>query len=670
MKKHWKEYGFVIIVGAAMLIISGLLYWKDDIDEHRRQDIFLNQTAPEVPYEESPAEQKEESPAWQAEENRSNAAAFPKVALRVEGEERGLTASMWQSGSGVCYFFLPGYSEGESLVLADAEGGSIEIGGSRIEEHDVIHNIVEGEEYKMTVYDRNRAVLLEAPAVFLYSSRLPVIALTIEPENMEQIDADKETGMPGSVTVYDEAGNKLYDGYAEEISGRGNSTWGLLKKPYQFKLVDNADLFGFGETKRYNLLANGYDETKLRNRIAEELANELGMAYVPESQMVDLYINGVYHGNYYLTEKIRVDEEGVAITDMEQVLSDAYEKQEREQFPKKQNEDGSRRWVEIPEQQEDISGGYLLERELSSRYLNELSGFMTTYGDCYVLQSPKYASKQQVDYIADLMQQFQDAVAEEDGCNPVNGRHYSEYIDITSFAQKYLVEEISRNYDGGVTSSFFYKPDDSVSEKIYAGPIWDYDVAFGNCNLDRISSNPVGITKLAQHVYGTDLFEKLYGQEDFYQEMTKLYRQRALPYLNELLESGIDEMVEETRDSVRMDCIRWEMLENRYQYYQEYENDIRYLKYFIEARRDFLNEVWLSGEVYHNVTFVVDGAIWEIDCVKDGEVPKREPIPYRYSLPSLFMGWYTENNIPYDGYKPVYEDITYYAVWQELTEGE
>ncbi len=65
------------------------------------------------------------------------------------------------------------------------------------------------------------------------------------------------------------------------------------------------------------------------------------------------------------------------------------------------------------------------------------------------------------------------------------------------------------------------------------------------------------------------------------------------------------------------------------------------------------------------MTFVVDGAIWEIDCVKDGEVPKREPIPYRYSLPSLFMGWYTENNIPYDGYKPVYEDITYYAVWQE-----
>lgn len=69
------------------------------------------------------------------------------------------------------------------------------------------------------------------------------------------------------------------------------------------------------------------------------------------------------------------------------------------------------------------------------------------------------------------MQEFQDAVEEEDGVHPVTGRHYSECIDITSFVQKYLVEEISKNYDGGVTSSFFYKPQGNVSSKIFAGPV-------------------------------------------------------------------------------------------------------------------------------------------------------------------------------------------------------
>lgn len=72
-----------------------------------------------------------------------------------------------------------------------------------------------------------------------------------------------------------------------------------------------------------------------------------------------------------------------------------------------------------------------------------------------------------------------------------------------SFVKKYLIEEITRNYDGGVTSSFFYKASDAEGGKLYAGPVWDYDVSFGNCNLDKIVSNPVGISKLNDHIYGT-----------------------------------------------------------------------------------------------------------------------------------------------------------------------
>ena len=146
--------------------------------------------------------------------------------------------------------------------------------------------------------------------------------------------------------------------------------------------------------------------------------------------------------------------------------------------------------------------------------------------------------------------------------------------------------------------------------------------------------------------------------------MVKMYEDKALPCLNSLLAGGIDKMVLESRKSAEMDSIRWEELENRYQYYEEYDNDVRYLKYFIEKRRDFLSEVWLGGGISHTVTFVVDGEAWQLLCVRDGEVPDAELIPSRYS--SLFMGWATKEGIPYDRYKPVYEDMTFYATWQEL----
>ena len=128
---------------------------------------------------------------------------------------------------------------------------------------------------------------------------------------------------------------------------------------------------------------------------------------------------------------------------------------------------------------------------------------------------------------------------------------------------------------------------------------------------------------------------------------------------------GIDALVAQSRQSEQMDSIRWESLENRYQYYENYDNSVKSLKHFIEKRRDFLSDVWLEGAVYHNVTFVVDGEPWKIACVKDGELVGSEPIPHKEN--AFFVKWLSEKrNVAYDEFKPVYEDVTFYALWQEL----
>ncbi|NBJ91267.1 CotH kinase family protein [Parablautia muri] len=665
------------LTAAGILALGALLTFptvKGKINEFRKKNVSLEQeqslgTWEDVEVQKEREQQKEENAqdtvaVEQDKEAAGEEKELPEMIWRLEDGSLEIKFSLWQSENGICYFFLPGFVRDMGLVLEKTDGGEIYIGNSRLKEGDVLKNISEGEAYELALYGRDGELMLEEPVIFMYSSDLPVLMLTTYSGSMEYIDENKENEEAGEVVLFDEKGIKLYAGEAESIGGRGNSTWGLSKKPYQFKLCEKVDFFGFGESRSWNLIANGYDETRLRNEIAMELAKALGMDYVPEGQMIDLYVNDIYYGNYYLTEKIRVGSEMVDIRDMETVLDSIYSPEELERLERLETEDGDRKWVENGYDETDFSGGYLLERELPSRFEETISGFITNQGDCYALQSPAYASKEQVDYIADLMQEFQDAAAESSGMHPVTGKHYSEYIDVTSFVQKYLVEEISKNYDGGVTSSFFYKPQTAVSNKIFAGPVWDYDVAFGNCNLDEIASNPAGITKMNDHIYGTNLFALLYEKEDFYKGIQTLYEEKALPFLEKLLDTGIDEMVKESRASAEMDSIRWEELENRYQYYEEYDNSVRYLKWFISKRMDFLNEVWLEGVVYHNVSFMVDDEAWQIACVKDGETVENEPIPSRYS--SVFMGWTTKAGVPFDRFKPVYEDMVFYARWQEL----
>lgn len=666
-----------MVVTGILIILAMPVYTqiRDEAQRQRKKEISLAQDqALEDGQEESPAgegayngnKKQEDTKEGTAYRSISDAVweEIPRIVLAPEGIG-DIRVSLWTGKDGICYFFLPGFARGKDLILENAQGMQVQLGGVEAVEGDEICDITEGRAYELILLE-GAEILVETSVIFRYSSDLPVLSLSTLSGDMETVHEEKETEEAGMAVVFDREGVPVYNGRMEGIRGRGNSTWGLSKKPYQFRLSQKTDLLGLGKGKAWNLLANGYDETKLRNQITLQLASALGMAYVPRGTMVDLYINDMYYGNYFLTQKIKVDSESVDIRDMEKSAEAVYSGEDMEEIKSFQNEDGTRKWTEDLFHESDISGGYLFERELPDRFAGETSGFVTDQGDCYALKSPAFASRDQVDYIAELMQEFQDAVEEEDGVHPVTGRHYSECIDITSFVQKYLVEEISKNYDGGVTSSFFYKPQGNVSSKIFAGPVWDYDVAFGNCNLDEIASNPIGLTRLSDHVYGTDVFARLYEKEDFLIKTKELYKEKGLPYLQKLLDEGIDEMVQESRASVEMDNIRWEELENRYQYYEEYDNSVRYLKYFVEQRMDFLNQVWLEGEVYHNVTFVVDGEQWQINCVKDGELPGNEPVPARNIGGSLFMGWVTDKGIPFDRFKPVYEDITYHAVWQEL----
>ncbi len=460
----------------------------------------------------------------------------------------------------------------------------------------------------------------------MQSKNLASIEIETRSGSLEYISADKEHDESGKMTVTLADGTKACEGVIEKIRTRGNSTWSLPKKAFQIRLSEKVDLFGMGAAKTWILLANGFDETGIRNTIALEMADQAGLMYTPEWEPVDLYCNGAYQGSYLLCEKVETGEERV-----------------------------------------DIGEGFLIERELQDRYeiavyLEGKSGFETKRGEYFLIESPKEPEEWQVEWIRRLVQAAEDAIYTADGINPETGKAWSEYLDQDSFVRKYLLEEVTKNYDGGVTSAFFYVPEGEA--RLYAGPAWDYDMIFGNSILDEINSNPQGITELTDHIHGSDAFSALMEQEDFRQAVFDCFEEVYLPLLEALLAEGIDAHAAWTECSVRMDHVRWREMDNRYQYYESYEDNLRYLKYFVEKRTEFLKEVWKDGEVYRTVTLSVEGYGWRKFYVKDGGLLGDLPAPFLND--HLFIGWYRSDGKKYDPYRPIYEDMELEAEWQEV----
>ena len=317
------------------------------------------------------------------------------------------------------------------------------------------------------------------------SANIGSLHMTTDSGSLAYIHAEKGNEEAGMMSLLNAAGESIYNGKLNEIKGRGNSTWERPKKSYQIKLDTKTDLVGqgAGAAKTWVLLANYGDRSLIRNHLALELAYQVGMKDAPRSTFVDLYCNGEYLGTYQLCEKVQVAESRLEYNNLEKT-TEKVNSQPLKTYPTfgsmKNTKAGSKKGFLIPNNPTDITGSYLLEIEMADRYKDEKSGFVTERGKCVVIKEPERASKEQVEYIANYFQEFEDAVFSENGINPKTGKAFYEYFDLTSLAQKYVLEELVKNFDADKTSQYYYKPSDSESKVGFCGPAWDYDNAMDN----------------------------------------------------------------------------------------------------------------------------------------------------------------------------------------------
>lgn len=240
-----------------------------------------------------------------------------------------------------------------------------------------------------------------------------------------------------------------------EIKGRGNSTWNLAKKPYKLKFHQKEKLLGKGyaKTKKWTLLANHGDKTLIRNALTSLLGEFVGLDFNPAAKFVDLTLNGNYVGNYQISDHVDVRPHRVNVMEQDYPLTET----------------------------SNITGGYLLEADGFYDFTNGVTGFYTPNKNAPI--RIHYPDEDEIDnsqyrYIRDAVYELENRLY-DDAIFKDGTQGYRALIDSTSLANWYIATEVSGNPDG-FFSTYFYKDQDD--DRFFWGPLWDYDIAYGNDN--------------------------------------------------------------------------------------------------------------------------------------------------------------------------------------------
>ena len=501
----------------------------------------------------------------------------------------------------ISYLFLPTYANMSSVAVDFGGADRVTVGQGEnvvsLKRGETLGALEIGKQYDLR-FMKQGEMLSEERLVIMHSANLPAMFLETESGSMEKVDADKDYEEPGRVMLIDLDGSVVCADKLQHISGRGNSTWAYAKKSYGIKLKEAADLFQMGSARNWILLSNVEDNTYIRNKITYDMAIAAGMEGAPESRYIDLYINHEYHGMYQLCEKVEIDQQRIPIEDLglqNKKLNKGIASAERFHTE-------TQKGVLLEYEPYDRSGGYLLERDVMAKYGSEISGFVTqVLHDNYTVKEPKYASKGEMDYISNFVSEMEKAVVAEDGINEDTGMSYLDYLDLRSFAQKYMIEELCKNNGGGATSSFFYKPQDSISKKLFGGPVWDYDKAYAKIyGFDGTTRN---LCYLSQRGESTVFFWYLSRHPEFQRMVSQCYEEFFSDYIQRICDELIIAYASEIYAAEEMDGIRWKKI---YGERDSYGQRSQVIKEFLAGRKEFLDEVWTGKKELCTIHFIAE----------------------------------------------------------------
>ena len=357
-----------------------------------------------------------------------------------------------------------------------------------------------------------------------------------------------------------------------QIRGRGNSTWKWEKKPFKLKFDTDVSLFGLAPSNEWALLSNYADKSLIRNRLAYEMAKLLSFDYTPSQYCVDLYLNGEYQGVYTIGEHL-------------------------EAAPGR---------IELPYSADPAQTGYLIEVGGVDTAIHKKGVHYFHAGTIRfaLVKTPGLdkITSLHFDYISQWLIQADKAIVE--------GGDWRQYLDEESLADWILFMELTNNTDCAFRRScFFTKTPDS---KLKMGPVWDFDLAFGNFNRDDPKYTSWATTTDDDYV-GVTWTAYLLQDDAFVNTLYTRWQQIKEPLLKRS-----QEVIEESRatmqTSAKLNFQRWDVLNLRTMMqhsnvvrYNTFDKQLSYLTDFLTKRAD-----WLSKEL----TRLHEGGEYEIPVIE------------------------------------------------------
>lgn len=415
-----------------------------------------------------------------------------------------------------------------------------------------------------------------------------------------------ETYTTASMALVDTDGRVSHAGDIRKLRGRGNGTWRETKprRPYQFKLEERADLLDIGQSARtWVLLADITDGTFLHNRIALDLALELGMEETSRSEHVDLYYDGEYRGLYLLCEKVEIGESRVDERDYDDLLETWNDKVGQRDLNILAQKTGENRFGQpytyvdgVVESSLPDAGGYLLELRNDGDADKGRSHFYVSDGSCFESKNPENASQAMMEHVSSLMQEGLDALI-HGGVNPHTGRTVEELFDVDSFARTVLVNELAYNLDGFTfASSYFVLP--AGERRFRAGPVWDVDLAW-RYMVDHTNDGGVGLKSVGGWI------NRFYGSQAFMDAAKRICQEELLPAVREILlgeKRGrylrpLSEYAAEIGHTARMNNRIWSTHgDYRLVFASGFDAEIELLTQFITERSAWMEETFAQAD--------------------------------------------------------------------------
>lgn len=553
--------------------------------------------------------------------------AFLDIGIRLSGNWRQKIA-LYPDGEAL-YAFLPAGADRLELHWSfDESKYEVTYAGLEIANNEPVVMRDAGTVVQISELAKNTSVSYRF--YVLQSENIPAIFINTQSGTMNWVQSRKENRESGELASLDQNGKLVYAGSLKKITGRGNSSWEEDKKSYNITLFEKAGLAGMPAAAKWVLQANAMDATRMRNKLTYDLARDMGLQYAIDSAYVDVWLNGGYVGNYLLCEKVEAGKDRVDIS---------VEDPSRETSGYVREDKGA--WWEYYGAQ-DRREGYLLE--FNERIGEEEVGYFYVDGRQVEIRTPEQPTYEEYIYIREYAQKLTESTE-----NASNSDAYLEYLDLESWSLLFLINELSNNTDANRYSVFYYK---DKGTKMYAGPIWDYDIAWGNDVLGK----DVHCSFFRIGWYGT-----LYDSSAFYQSVTERY-QEMKRILERYLNESIDTLCDTISRSIQMDDIRWAHSEGytRRSDVRQWERAVECLRDYMRERMEYFNGVWLSGETYHRVFFYSGDTVQAVTYVRAGDVVANETLDYVAACLGM-TDWHTKDGEVYDGTERVYSDLKLYA---------